>query len=98
MGRHRGQTAIVGVGEVPTGRFPDKGAISFALEAARLAIRDAGIAKDEIDFVIPTTAVFSFQFSNELTTCRLVEELGLKHVSANATVFSGGSSSTNALL
>jgi acetyl-CoA acetyltransferase len=41
--------------------------------------------------------VFSFQFSNELTTCRLVEELGLANVSANATVFSGGSSSTNAL-
>jgi acetyl-CoA C-acetyltransferase len=93
----RGGSAIVGVGEVPTGRFPDKGAITFALEASRLAIRDAGIDKDEIDFVIPTTAVFSFQFSNELTTCRLVEELGLRNVIANATVFSGGSSSTNAL-
>jgi acetyl-CoA acetyltransferase len=97
MNQRRGRTAIVGTGEVPTGRFPDKGAISFALEAARHAIRDAGIEKDEIDFVIPTTAVFSFQFSNELTTCRLVEELGLRNVTANATVFSGGSSSTNAL-
>lgn len=97
MHRTRGRTAIVGVGEVPTGRFPDKGAITFALEASRMAIQDAGIDKDEIDFVIPTTAVFSFQFSNELTTCRLVEELGLKNVGANATVFSGGSSSTNAL-
>ena len=97
MNPRRGATAIVGTGEVPTGRFPDQGAISFALDAARLAIRDAGIDKDEIDFVIPTTAVFSFQFSNELTTCRLVEELGLRNVGANATVFSGGSSSTNAL-
>lgn len=93
----RGRTAIVGIGEVPTGRFPDKSAISFALDAARLAIRDAGIDKDEIDVVIPTTAVFSFQFSNELTTCRLVEELGLKNVISNTLVFSGGSSSTNAL-
>lgn len=97
MSRNRGKTAIVGVGEIPTGRYPDRNAISFALDAARLAIADAGIAKDEIDFVIPTTAVFNSQFSNELTTCRLVEELGLKNVSANATVFSGGSSSTNAL-
>ena len=97
MSERRGGTAIVGTGEVPTGRFPERGAISLALDAARGAIRDAGIDKDEIDFVIPTTAVFSFQFSNELTTCRLVEELGLKNVSANATVFSGGSSSTNAL-
>jgi acetyl-CoA acetyltransferase len=97
MSRNRGKTAIVGVGEIPTGYYPERGAISFALEAARQAIADAGIDKDEIDFVIPTTAVFSFQFSNELTTCRLVEELGLKNVNANATVFSGGSSSTNAL-
>ncbi len=62
-----------------------------------MAIRDAGIDKREIDFVIPTSALFSPQFSNELSTCRLVEELGLSAVSANVTVFSGGSSSTNAL-
>ena len=97
MSRNRGKTAIIGVGEIPTGRYPDRGAISFALEAAQLAIADAGIKKSEIDFVIPTSALFSSQFSNELSTCRLVEELGLKNVSSNVTVFSGGSSSTNAL-
>lgn len=97
MSANSGRTAIVGVGEVPTGRFPDKGAITFALESARMAIRDAGVDKDAIDCVIPTTAVYSFQFSNELSTCRLVEELGLRNVIANATIFSGGSSSTNAL-
>jgi acetyl-CoA C-acetyltransferase len=52
MSHNRGRSAIVGVGEVPTGRFPDKGAIAFALESARAAILDAGIRKDEIDFVI----------------------------------------------
>ncbi len=93
----RGATAIVGVGEVPTGRHADRGAISFALDSARQAIEHAGIDKDEIDCVIPTSAVFSFQFSNELSTCRLVEELGLKDVAVNTTVFSGGSSSSNAL-
>ena len=97
MSKSRGKTAIVGVGEIPTGRYPDRGAIQFALDAARMAIRDAGIDKHEIDCVIPTSALFSPQFSNELSTCRLVEELGLDAVSANVTVFSGGSSSTNAL-
>ena len=94
---HRGRSAIVGVGEIPTGRYPDQGAINFALDAARAAIADSGLGKDEIDCVIPTTAVFSFQFSNELTTGRLVEELGLKNVTMNVNAFSGGSSSTNAL-
>jgi acetyl-CoA acetyltransferase len=95
--RNRGKTAIIGIGEVPTGRFPDTGAISFALDSARMAILDAGIDKNEIDFVIPTTSVHSFQFSNELATSRLVEELGLNAVVSNCLVFSGGSSSTNAL-
>jgi acetyl-CoA C-acetyltransferase len=97
MTTRRGQTAIIGIGEVPTGRHADRGAISFALEAAREAIADAGIDKDEIDFVMPTATVYSFQFSNELATSRLVEELGLKNVVSNCQAFSGGSSSTNAL-
>ena len=97
MSNSRGKTAIVGIGEVPTGRYPEQGAISFALDSARMAILDAGIDKDEIDFVIPTGSLFSSQFSNELATCRIVEELGLKNVTANCQVFSGGSSSTNAL-
>lgn len=97
MSHNRGKTAIVGVGEVATGRHSDRGAISFALDSARMAIRDAGINKDEIDFVIPTGTLFSSQFSNELATCRIAEELGLKNVTANCQVFSGGSSSTNAL-
>ncbi len=97
MSHARGKTAIVGIGEVPTGRHPEQGAISFALDSARMAIQDAGIGKDEIDFVIPTGSLFSSQFSNELATCRIVEELGLRNVTANCQVFSGGSSSSNAL-
>ena len=93
----RGRVAIVGIGEVPTGRFPEKGAISFGLESARMAIADAGINKDEIDYVIPTGTLFNREFSNELATCRIVEELGLKNVSKNCQVFSGGSSSSCAL-
>jgi acetyl-CoA acetyltransferase len=97
MSRRRGRTAIVGIGEVPTGRFADRSAIESALRSARAAIADAGVAAGEIDFVIPTGALFSPQFSNELATARIVEELGLPGVVSNCQVFSGGSSSTNAL-
>ena len=97
MNHRRGRAAIVGIGEVPTGRFPDTGAIAFALDSARQAILDAGLRKDDIDFVIPTGSLYSSQFSNELATSRLVEELGLNGVTSNCQVFSGGSSSTNAL-
>ena len=70
----RGSTAIVGIGEVPTGRFPGKGAIAFALDSARQATLDAGINKDDIDFGIPTGALYSSQISQELTNARLGEE------------------------
>jgi acetyl-CoA acetyltransferase len=93
----RGRTAVVGIGEVPTGRFPERAAIESALRSARAAIADAGVTVAEIDFVIPTGTLFSSQFSNELCTSRLVEELGLPNVTSNCQVFSGGSSSTNAL-
>ncbi len=97
MSNLRGNVAIVGIGEVPTGRFAEQGAISFALESARMAIADAGMNKDDIDYVIPTGALFSGPFSTELVTGRIVEELGLRNVRKNIQVFSGGSSSSNAL-
>lgn len=98
MGSIKGKTAIVGIGEVPTGRYPDREAIVCAIESARQAILDAGINKDEIDAVIPTAALYSSQFNTDLVGCRIVEELGLTgKVKNNVQIFSGGSSSCNML-
>jgi len=97
MGSLKGKVAIVGIGEVPTGRFPDKPAIYHAVESAKQAIRDSGIDKDEIDFVMPTAAMFSFSYVGELTTARVAEELGLKNCKKNCLIFSGGSSSSTGL-
>jgi hypothetical protein len=89
MSGSRGKVAVVGT-KVPTGRYPDTAAIYHAIESAKQAIKDAGIHKDEIDFVMPTAALFSPQFNTELVTCRVVEELGLKNVKKNCQVFAGG--------
>ncbi|MGB8647635.1 MAG: thiolase family protein [Anaerolineae bacterium] len=98
MSKLKGQAAIVGVGEVPTGRFPDRPAIYSAIESARLAIRDAGIDKNEIDTVLPTAALYSSQFNTELVCSRVVEELGLGgRVRNNIQVFAGGASSSSIL-
>lgn len=94
----KGKIAIIGIGEVPTGRYPEREAIVSAIESARMAIVDAGIKKDEIDVVIPTAALYSSQFNTELTCCRIVEELGLTgKAKNNVQIFSGGSSSCNML-
>lgn len=94
----RGKVAFIGIGEIPTGRHADKAAIYYGIESAKQAIRDAGIDKDEIDYVMPTASLYSPAFNTELVTCRIVEELGLKNCRKNVQVFSGGSSSSNALL
>lgn len=87
-----GKFAIIGVGEVPTGRFPEKAAIYHAIESARRAIEDAGIKKEDIDFVMPTASLYSPAFNTELVTCRVIEELGLKNAKTNCQIFAGGSS------
>jgi acetyl-CoA acetyltransferase len=92
MNSLKGKAAIVGIGEVPTGRHPDKACISFGMMAARQAIQDAGLKKDEIDFVIPTGVLYNNGVNNDLVTCRFVEELGLKGVKTNEYVFAGGAS------
>jgi len=97
MKRLKGKTAIIGVGEVPTGRFPERSCIESALISARQAIQEAGIDNDDIDFVIPIGAVFSSAYNSDLVCSMLVEEIGLKNVKGNAQVFSGGASCSTSL-
>jgi acetyl-CoA acetyltransferase len=93
MRQLKGSIAIVGVGEVPTGRFPDRSPISCAIESARQAIADSGVKKDEIDTVVPTAALCSPQFNTDLVTGRVWEELGLT-VNNNLQLFAGGATSS----
>lgn len=96
MSKLKGKIAIVGVGEVPTGRFPERACIVSAIESCRQAILDAGISKEDINYVIPTGTMFSSAYNTEMCTSRIVEELGLaRKANSNFQVFSGGSSSGN---
>ncbi len=92
MNTLKGKVAIVGIGEVPTGRYPERSAIECAILAAQQAIQDAGISKQEIDTVIPTAALCNAAFNTDLVTGRIVEELGL-HVNNNLQIFAGGATS-----
>jgi acetyl-CoA C-acetyltransferase len=94
----RGKAAIVGVGEVPTGKYPERTLIEAAVDVAEQAIRDAGISKKEIETVIPI-GILADPISNSTMACSwLIEELGLGSVAkSNFLIFSGGSSSSNSL-
>ena len=94
----RGKAAIVGIGEVPTGHFPERSFINAATDVSLQAINDAGMAKGDIDTIIPI-GVVSNPLDNANVVCSwLVEELGLgRIVKSNFQLMSGGSSSANAL-
>lgn len=98
MSSIRGKAAIVGVGEVPTGKFPDRTMLEAAVEVADMAIKDAGIPKEEIETVIPIGVVANSLDNANMVCSLLVEELGLeKTAKSNFSVMSGGSSSCNSL-
>jgi acetyl-CoA acetyltransferase len=49
----RGQTAIIGIGELPTQRtYPGRSMYGLCAEAARIAIADAGLTKADIDGLV----------------------------------------------
>ena len=98
MGSIRGKTAIVGIGEVPTGMYPERSFIEAAVAVSEMAIKDAGISKEEIDTVIPILAVANPIDNANMICSWMVEEMGLgKTCKANFVCGSGGSSSANSL-
>ncbi len=98
MNSFKGKVAIIGIGEVPSGKFPDRPLLQSCVEAAREAILDAGIEKDEIDVVMPTGVFSDRRFNTDLIFSKLVEELGLLgKAKNNFQVFAGGSSSSTML-
>ncbi len=48
----RGGVAIVGMGETPVGALPEQGSTELCAEAARLALNDAGLGKNQIDGLV----------------------------------------------
>lgn len=98
MGSFKGKVAVVGIGEVPTGKFPERPCLQNALEACREAILDSGIEKNEIDTIMPTGTFFDRRYNTDMIFSKLVEELGLLNIAKNNfQVFAGGSSSSTML-
>ena len=98
MNGFRGKTAIAGIGEVPTGHFPDRSFIDAAVSVCETAIKSSGIKKDLIDTVIPIGVVSNALDNANILCSWMIEELGLgKTAKSNFQLMSGGSSSANSL-
>ncbi|KUR73269.1 thiolase family protein [Novosphingobium sp. Fuku2-ISO-50] len=89
---------FIGVGEIPTGKFPDRGFIQGLTKVALLALKDAGMAPRDIDTILLIPNLHGAADQADLVFSRMVEELGI-HGSCKSSymVHSGGSTSDNAV-
>ena len=70
------ELAIVGIGEHPTGFFPETTPYEWITHAIKEAIDNSGISKDEIDAIIPHICIADRNMNTDLAWSRFVEELG----------------------
>ena len=83
----RGKAAIVGIGELPTRRgYPGRSMEGLCAEAARLAIEDAGLRKEDVEgLVVDGTAI---------TPAAMAEYIGLRPVFATGVSMQGATGAT----
>lgn len=89
---------FIGVGELETGRFPDRSFIGALTEVAMRALDDADLKPADVDTIMLIPNLHSFDDQADLVFSRMVEELGLsREAKASFMVHSGGSTSDNAV-
>ena len=89
---------FVGVGEIPSGRYPDRNFIGDLTKVAILALKDAGMSPKDVDTILLIPNLHGFADQADLVFSRMVEELGLnRQAKASYMVHSGGSTSDNAV-
>jgi acetyl-CoA C-acetyltransferase len=89
---------FVGVGELPSGRFPQRSFVGDLTLVALRALRDAGMTPRDVDTIVLIPNLHSFNDQADLVFSRIVEELGIAGLAkASFMVHSGGSTSDNAV-
>jgi acetyl-CoA C-acetyltransferase len=89
---------FVGVGEIPSGRYPERSFIGDLTAVALLALKDAGMAPKDVDTILLIPNLHGFADQADLVFSRMVEELGLnRQAKASFMLHSGGSTSDNAV-
>lgn len=89
--------AIVGIGEVPTGTYPDRSQWDILYETCIQAVGDAGIHKNDVEAVITVAPQAQPELYAEISFGKIPEELGLKGCKDVCTCNAGGASTSNCL-
>ncbi len=97
MGVAEQKIAIVGIGEVPTGIYPQRSAWEILYDICAQAVRDSGLDKDDIEAVVTVAPQAQARLSAEISFGKLPEELGLKGCKDVCICNAGGASTSNCI-
>ncbi len=89
----KGEFAIIGTREVPCGKYPERTEFEIAFEVARLAIKDAGIDKNQIGAVLCAQHIMGNEYNTEAVFGRIPVAIGAKNCRITCMTSSGGASS-----
>lgn len=89
---------FIGIGELPSGRYPNRPFMGDLVRVAVAAVQDAGLTVPDIDTILLIPCLHSPVDQADLVFSRVVEELGLnKRAKSQYMVHSGGSTSDNTI-
>jgi acetyl-CoA C-acetyltransferase len=89
---------FIGVGELPSGRYPDRNFIADLTHVGLRALADSGMVPRDVDTILLIPCLHSPFDQADLIFSRMAEEFGLiGHLKTSFMVHSGGSTSDNAV-
>lgn len=93
----KGNIAIIGIGEVPTGTYPERKPWDIIYETCMEAVRDSGLHKNDIEGVVAVAPQAQPRLSAEISFGKLPEELGFRGCRDTVICNAGGASTSNCL-
>jgi acetyl-CoA C-acetyltransferase len=93
----KGKLAVIGIGEVPTGRYPERSSWDIIYDVSLQAVASAGIDKNDIEGVITVAPQAQPRLTSEISFGKIPEELGLHGCKDVCICNAGGASTTNCL-
>lgn len=92
------EPVFIGIGELPSGRYPNRPFMGDLVRVAVAAVADAGLTMPDIDTILLIPCLHSPADQADLVFSRVVEELGLAgRAKSSYMVHSGGSTSDNTI-